>query len=99
MQQIAISDQNLKPQESKQSHCSRLILIITTMTPPTYLEAETQRSVGIPRAGAKVHCTTTKTTKVYIHQENVLNRVAATSAAASPSILYPKKTLPTTSNV
>jgi hypothetical protein len=46
----------------------------------------------------KVHYTTTKTTKVYIHYENVLNRVAATSAAASSSILYPKKTLPTTSS-
>jgi hypothetical protein len=37
------------------------------------------------------HYTTTKTTKVYIHYENVLNQVAATSAAASYSILYPKK--------
>jgi hypothetical protein len=46
----------------------------------------------------KVHYTTTKTTKVYIHYNNVLNRVAATSAAASSSILYPKKTLPTTSS-
>jgi hypothetical protein len=48
----------------------------------------------------KVHYTTTKTTKVvfYIHYEHVLNRVAATSAAASSSILYPKKTLPTTSS-
>ncbi len=52
-----------------------------------------------PETKTNVHYTTTKTTKVYIHQENVLNRVAATSAAASPSILYPKKTLPTTSNV
>ncbi len=41
----------------------------------------------------KVHYTTTKATKVvfYIHYENVLNRVAATSAATSSSILYPKK--------
>jgi hypothetical protein len=48
----------------------------------------------------KVHYTTTKITKVvfYIHYENVLNRVTATSAAASSSILYPKKTLPTTSS-
>jgi hypothetical protein len=65
---------------------------------PTYLEADTQRSVGIPRAAAKVHYTTTKTTKVYIHYENVLNRVAATSVVASSSILYPKKTFPTTSS-
>jgi hypothetical protein len=60
---------------------------------PTYLEADTQRTIGIPRAAAKVHYTTTKTTKVYIHYKNVLNRVAATSAAASSSILYPKKTV------
>ncbi len=65
---------------------------------PTYLEADIQRSVGIPRAVAKVHYITTKTTKIYIHYENVLSRVATTSAAASSSILYPNKTLPTTSS-
>jgi len=65
---------------------------------PTYLEADTQRSVGIPRVVAKVHYITTKITKVYIHYENVLNWVVATSATTSSSILYPKKTLPTTSN-